>query len=89
MSLRVRKKNMPKNRVPLSEADLELQCSRWNEKNPVGAHVFVLRDNGVKFLTKTRSTAYVMGGHSAVIFVEGIAGCYLLSRLTMVKPEKI
>lgn len=38
------------------------------------------------FPTKTRTDAQVLSGHSAVIWVEGIAGCYLLDR---VRPAAI
>lgn len=55
----------------------------WNRLHEVGAAVTVRRDDGSVTHTRTRSAAQVMGGHTAVIWVEGIAGCYLLSR---VKP---
>jgi len=82
-------KPMPRNRVPPSETELELECIRWNEKNPVGTRVMVRQDNGVKCLTKTRTPAQVLNGHSAVIWTEDLPGCYLLSRVIVVQPEKI
>lgn len=60
--------------------DLQKQCDDWNAKHPVGTEVEVLKDNGTIERTKTRSKAYVMSEHTAVIFLDGISGCYLLSR---------
>ncbi|MDP1611680.1 MAG: hypothetical protein Q8M11_11530, partial [Sulfuritalea sp.] len=34
------------------------------------------------FRTKTRSDAQVLSGHSAVIWLENVSGCYLLDRVT-------
>ena len=55
---------------------------RWNLHHRVGTPVIVLRDDGSEFETVTRSTAWLLGGHSAVIQVEGIAGSYSLSRVS-------
>ncbi|WP_374650281.1 hypothetical protein [Rhizorhabdus sp.] len=33
-------------------------------------------------ITRTRSKAEVLSGHSAVIWLDGISGCYLLDRVT-------
>lgn len=56
----------------------------WNEVHPVGTPVTVTKDRGEKVETTTRSEAWVMGGHTAVVLLEGISGGYLLSR---VKPR--
>ena len=68
-------------------ASLELECQRWNESHPIGTRVVVKKDNGVEFLTRTRSEASVLSGHTAVIFVEGISGCYLLARVSPARME--
>lgn len=60
---------------------LQAQCDRWNEKYPVGTLVCVRRDNGAVETTKTRSEAQVLSGHTPVIWLEGISGCYLLDRV--------
>lgn len=60
---------------------------RWNLKHHVGTPVIVLRDDGSEFHTTTRSTAWLLGGHSAVIQVEGIAGAYSLSRVSPATPQ--
>ncbi len=61
----------------------------WNEKYPVGTEVTVELDSGEIRATTTRSTAQMLGaepsknnpGHTAVVFLVGISGCYLLSRV--------
>lgn len=63
-----------------SAAALAKQCIAWNAANPIGTAVDVTRDNGAVERSKTRTEAYVMSGHSAVVMLEGISGCYLLSR---------
>lgn len=65
-----------------SRSDLERICKGWNATHPVGKWVRVRRDDGSELITKTRSEAYVLSGHTAVIFVEQITGCYLLDRVT-------
>lgn len=56
------------------------QCNEWNEKYLVGTHVMLTRDNGQRYPFITRSKACVLSEHSAVIWLEGMAGCYLLDR---------
>jgi len=66
-----------------------LQVENWNLKHPVGTEVTVELDSGEIRATKSRSKAQMLGaepsrndpGHTAVIFLEGISGCYLLSRV--------
>ncbi len=58
----------------------------WNAKNPVGTPVRVMRDMGDTLVTKTRSEAWMLGGHTAVIQVEGISGSYALDRVTALEP---
>lgn len=62
-------------------AALQRQCDRFNADYKVSQWVTVRMDNGEGFLTRTRSKAEVLSGHSAVIWVEGLAGCYLLDRI--------
>jgi hypothetical protein len=57
------------------------QINRWNARYPVGTRVVVTRDNGSEIVTRTRSGAQLLSGHTAVIFLEGISGCYLLGRV--------
>lgn len=57
----------------------ELMVERW--KHPVGTKVDLLMDNGQIRRTTTRSNAQMLGGHSAVIWLEGVSGAYLLDRV--------
>lgn len=60
------------------------QVDNWNKHYPVGQAVTVRRDNGATITTKTRAPAGLLSGHSAVVWLEGISGCYLLSRVAPV-----
>lgn len=61
------------------------RVAQWNARYPVGTAVTVERDNGACERTATRSEAWMLSGHTAVVMVDGIAGCYLLSRITPVE----
>ena len=54
--------------------------AKWKDV-PVGTEVVVTKDDGTEVRTKTESEAYLMGGHSAVIMLTGIRGCYALGRV--------
>lgn len=56
------------------------EVDEWNAKYPIGTAVIVTKDNGVQVHTKTRSEASVLSGHTAVIWLEGLSGCYALDR---------
>ncbi len=62
---------------PPTAKQLEKQVNDWNAKHPVGTPVTryklisPLREPND---TKTRSEAWIMGGHSAMVMVEGVAG---------------
>ncbi len=62
---------------PPTAKQLEKQVNDWNAKHPVGTPVTryklinPLREGVV---TKTRSEAWIMGGHSAMVMVEGVSG---------------
>jgi len=74
-------------RRPPSPAALQRQCDEFNARYPVGQSVTVRMDDGSGRSTTTRSEAQVLSGHSAVIWLDGIAGCYLLDRVTPVVAE--
>jgi hypothetical protein len=57
----------------------------WNAKHPIGTAVTVLKDNDEAVTGETRSEAFVLSGHSAVIFVTGVSGCYALERVKAVR----
>lgn len=60
----------------------------WNAEHPIGTPVRVRMTSGGIHRTTTRSAAQVLAGHSAVIWLEGIVGCYLLSRVTATSAQE-
>lgn len=67
-----------------SPGELQRQVDAFNARYPVGQPVILQRDTGEQLRTVTRSEAQILSGHSAVIWVEGASGCYLLDRVTPV-----
>ena len=63
-------------------AQLQVACDKFNAAHPVGTAVSVQLDGGEVRETVTTSEAQVMGGHTAVIWLDGISGCYDLERVT-------
>ena len=53
----------------------------WNKKYSIGQQVTVTKDMGEQVDTITLSEAEVLSGHTAVIWLKGISGCYLLERV--------
>jgi hypothetical protein len=66
-------------------AKLQAQCDAFNRIYPPGHKVKVRLDSGEIRETKTTARAEVLQGHSAVIWLEGVRGCYLLDRVTPVE----
>jgi hypothetical protein len=61
---------------------LQSICDNFNSRHSVGDEVLVKLDfKDELFRTKTRSKAEVLSGHSVVIWLEGVSGCYLLDRV--------
>jgi hypothetical protein len=58
---------------------------RANKAAVVGQAVNVRLDSGETKTTKTRGGAELLGGHTAVVWLEGIAGAYALDRVTILK----
>ena len=54
----------------------------WNKKYKIGINVEVMKDDGSTIFTKTRSLAWVLGGHTPMILLEGISGGYALERVS-------
>jgi hypothetical protein len=69
-------------RKPKTEAELFAQVNEWNTRQAEKTPVDVTLDDGTVKRTITSGKAFVLGGHSAVIFLEGISGCYALNRVT-------
>ena len=59
---------------------LNAQVDAFNKSFAVGTILRVKLDSGQTMDTKTRAPAQVLGGHTAVIWLEGISGCYSLDR---------
>jgi hypothetical protein len=71
---------------PTSPKAQQKLVDRFNEKCQVGQWVNVRLDSGEVKTTKTRGTATLLGGHTAVVWLEGITGAYLLDRVTILPP---
>jgi hypothetical protein len=57
----------------------------WNKAHPVGCEVEVTRDLGETVRTRTRSAAQMLGGHTAVVWLDGFCGCYALERVKAIE----
>jgi hypothetical protein len=76
----LQRKESSEKRRQESNAVLERRCHNWNSGHSVGSEVEyhpVIGEEAHR-ITKTRSEAYVLSGHTAVIFVEGQSGCVAL-----------
>jgi len=62
--------------------DLQHQVDTFNAAYSIGQRVVLRKDDGTDFETHIRARAATLPGHLAVIWVKGIAGCYLLDRVT-------
>lgn len=69
-------------------AALQAECDAFNAACRVGGPVAVKLDGTEKpFITSTRSEAQILSGHSAVVWMDGVSGCYNLSHVTPI-PEQ-
>jgi hypothetical protein len=60
-------------------AALQRQVEAFNERCPVGGLVYVKLDHQDElFQTTTKSPAEILSGHSPVVWLEGVRGCYHL-----------
>ncbi|WP_298407634.1 hypothetical protein [Janthinobacterium sp.] len=71
-----------------SAAQLQAACDKFNAAHQVGAAVSVELDSSEIRETVTTSEAQVLSGHAAVIWLDGIRGCYDLERVTALKAAK-
>lgn len=62
-------------------SQLLAMVDHWNKTVPIGTTVEVTKDLGEIIETKTRSEAWVLGGHTPVLLLEGIRGGYSLERV--------
>jgi hypothetical protein len=59
----------------------QVRVLEWNNRVTVGAEVIVRKDDGTEVPTTTASAAFMLGGHTACIMLDGISGCYALDRV--------
>jgi hypothetical protein len=71
----------------MSMARARGMVNEWNKKHPIGTAVVATRDDGEELPTKTRSEAKLLGGVTAVIWLEGIPGGYSLDRVSLSGDE--
>lgn len=60
----------------------------WNEKYPVGTSVTryaMVSPLRLPIETKTRSEAWLMGGHTAMVMVEGVSGGVMVESVVPLK----
>lgn len=68
--------------LPLNSIELQRQCDQFNSAQKIGSNVVLLKDNGEKIETSTRTPAIVISGHTAVIWLDGFSSCQLLERVS-------
>lgn len=70
-------------------AELDKQVAVWNQTVPIGSEVeyHPVIDESDCRVTKTRSAAFVLSGHTACVFVEGQTGCVALDACVVSHSE--
>lgn len=69
----------------------EQLVAEWNDAHPVGTLVTrygIINPLRIPMKTVTRSQAWVMGGHTAVVLLDGIAGAIPLSAVKARRSRK-
>ena len=74
---------MPNNK----KAKKEAQVIEWNDLVRPGDPVIYRDDFGEDHLTITTSEAYLLSGHTPVVMLRDVSGCYLLERVRTGKAE--
>jgi len=64
-----------------SEEVMQSKVDAFNEKHPVGSTVTVVKDLGERVETTVKYPAQILSGHTPVVWLNGIRGCYLLDRV--------
>lgn len=64
-----------------SQDVMQAKVDAFNDRNPVGSAVTVVKDLGERVETKVRHPAEILSGHTPVVWLEGISGCYALARV--------
>jgi hypothetical protein len=71
----------PRREGLISKREAARRVELWNDAHEIGTAVEVTKDDGTVFTTHTRSTAWLLGGHTPVVQIEGVAGCHALNRV--------
>ena len=58
-----------------------LKVVDWNKNHRVGDEVLLRLDDGREVRTRTQTAAHLLGGHTAVIWLVGFPGCWMLDRV--------
>jgi hypothetical protein len=69
-------------REPPSTEAMQRAVDAWNAANTIGTVVTFMRDNGQAEIRRTTSAAYMLSGHTAVIHMAGVSGCWMLDRVS-------
>jgi hypothetical protein len=67
---------------------LQAACDRFNSEIKVGQDVIVELDGGAEKATRTTSEAQVLSGHTAVVWLDGVSGCYIIERVRATTATK-
>jgi hypothetical protein len=59
----------------------EQQVEAFNIEHPVGSPVTVRLDGGGVLDTTVRYPAQLLGGHTPVVWLKGVSGCYALTHV--------
>lgn len=63
------------------------RVNAWNNAVPEGSDVLVVKDDGQIAVSRTKGPAWLLGGHTAVVGVQGIGGGYSLERVIPVVED--
>jgi hypothetical protein len=74
-------------KVKPTKKSQEALVLKWRDV-PMGTEVVLTKDFGGEFRTRTGSPPKMLGGHTAVIWLEGVSGCYSLERVRLAPAVK-
>ena len=64
-----------------SQTQLQKKVEQFNSIYPIGSDVDIKLDSGEIVHTDVIGEGFILGGHSAMGWFEGISGCYSLDRV--------
>jgi len=68
-----------------STSQLEARCDAFNAAHPVDSVVALIHDDRTRVvLTTVSAPAHVLGGHTPVVTLTGVSGCYALDRVRVI-----